>query len=198
MGRFAQENGGGSDFAPAPVGNHAGRCIRLIDLGTQTGEYQGKPITRNQVMVVWELPDELMEDGKPFTVSKFYTNSLHEKAALRADLVAWRGRDFTSDELGKFDLESILGAPCLVNVVHTERGKAKVTGVAKLPKGMKIADAVNPLFSFWLDEFDAAAYETLGKGLQKIIAQSPEYRAATSSRSQPSGIPEPEMEDVPF
>jgi hypothetical protein len=197
MGRFAQEGNGGGDFEAAPVGNHAARCIRIIDLGTQTGEYQGKTTRRNQVMVMWELPDEPMADGKPFTVSRFYTNSLHEKSTLRADLISWRGRDFTGEELQRFDLQSILGAPCLVNVVHSESGKAKVTSVAKLPKGMTISGAVNPPMAFWLDEFDAEVFESLGKGLQAIIAKSPEYQSAVSRQ--------PEMatagggdDDIPF
>jgi hypothetical protein len=109
MGRYANDTGGG-DFQHAPIGTHAARCIRLIDLGTQQGEWQGKPTFKNQVLVMWELPDELMEaqdDGqpRPFIVSKFYTNSLSEKANLRKDLTTWRGRDFTDDELDRFDLQ---------------------------------------------------------------------------------------------
>src|SRR4051812_4472100 len=119
MGRYAQDNGGG-DFQSAPVGTHIARCIRLIDLGTQQGEWMGKPTHKNQVLVMWELPNEMMqtEDGdKPFIVSKFYTNSLGEKANLRKDLTTWRGRDFTDDELNKFDLQTILGAACMLSVV---------------------------------------------------------------------------------
>jgi hypothetical protein len=200
MGRFANTTGGGGDFAQPPQGNHAARCVGLIDLGTQRGEYQGKTTVRNQVMVRWELPDELMEDGKPFTVSKFYTNSLHEKSSLRADLIGWRGRDFTAEELQKFDLQSVLGAACLINVIHNDKGKAKVTAVAKLPKGMSIAGAVNPLFAFWLDDFDAEQFSLLGKGLQAIIEQSPEYRAATSGARQPelATAGDVDEDDIPF
>ena len=197
MGRFANTSGGG-DFAQAPVGNHAARCVKLIDLGTQVGEYQGKKTVRNQVMVSWELPDELMDDGRPFIVSQFYTNSLNEKARLRADLIGWRGRDFTPEELQKFDLQSILGAPCLVNVVHNDKGRAKVTAVAKLPKGMSIPSAINPPMAFWLDAFDPEVFDTLGKGLQAIIEQSPEYKAAVSADVRQ---PEPAMagdDDIPF
>ena len=66
MGRYAKDAGGG-DFAPAPAGNHIGRCIKVIDLGTQHSEYQGKPTVRNQVFIQWELCEEKMDDGKPYS-----------------------------------------------------------------------------------------------------------------------------------
>lgn len=173
MGRYASDSG--EHFEQAPAGNHVARCIRLIDLGTQRGEYQGKPIVRNQVLVTWELCNEMMEDGKPFSVSRFYTNSLNEKANLRADLESWRGRAFSPEELVKFDLQGILGKPCMLNVVHSDKGKAQVSSIATLPKGMTAPEPVNPLLAFWIDEWNQATFDGLGDGLKKIIMQSDEF-----------------------
>ena len=185
MGRYATETGGG-DFQHAPVGTHVARCIRLIDLGTQQGEWMGKPIFKNQVLVMWELCNEMMEgeEKKPFIVSKFYTNSLSEKANLRKDLEQWRSRPFTHPELLKFDLQSILGAACLLSVVEKGGGKegVKVSGVMKLPKGQEAPAAKNEAFVFWLDEFDATRFESLSDGLKKIIQKSPEYGEATGEK----------------
>lgn len=205
MGRYAQDTGGG-DFQHAPVGTHVARCIRLIDLGTQQGEWQGKPTHKNQVMVMWELCNEMMEvDGqqKPFIVSKFYTNSLGEKANLRKDLTVWRGREFSDDELSRFDLQSILNAPCMVSIVEKGNGKegVKVAGVMKLPKGQDAPAAQNKTFAFWLDEFDAAVFETLSDGIKKIIQKSPEYQEAIGTkqpRSQPKGHFDDLEDDIPF
>jgi hypothetical protein len=205
MGRYAQETGGG-DFQQAPVGTHVARCIRLIDLGTQEGEYQGKKTMRNQVLVMWELCNEMMEiegQQKPFIVSKFYTNSLSEKANLRHDLIQWRGRDFTPEELGKFDLQSILGAPCMISIVANDKGKHKVGGVMKMPKGTPAPEAMNPLFAFWLDEFNQASFDGLSDGIKKIIQRSPEYVEATQGkqpRSQPAkaGSFDDMEDDIPF
>jgi hypothetical protein len=176
MGRFASDSGGG-DFAEAPAGNHIARCVALIDLGTQHGEYQGKPVIRNQVLIKWELCNEHMEDGRPFTVGRFYTNSLSEKSNLRPDLESWRGRPFTPEELVKFDLQMVLGAPCMVQVVHNDKKKARVASIASMPNGMKAPNAVNKPTAFWLDEWDLEAYEALPDGLKKIIQQSDEYKA---------------------
>ena len=204
MGRFASNKGGG-EFQQAPIGTHIARCIRLIDLGTQRGEYQGKVTMRNQVLVMWELPQELAtegeQEGKPFIVSKFYTNSLHEKAVLRHDLVTWRGRDFTKEEEAQFDLQNILGKPCMVAVVHNENGKSKVSAVMSMPKGQVCPPAVNDLLAFWLDEFNADVFEGLSDGLKDIIKKSPEYAAAMApppDGTKSNGSAADFDEDIPF
>src|ERR1700685_4504260 len=96
----------GGDFEQPPIGTHMARCVRVIDIGTQRGEYQGKVNIRRQCIIAWELPTELMSEGdsagKPFIVSRFYTASLGKKANLRADLQNWRGREFTEEELSGF------------------------------------------------------------------------------------------------
>ena len=208
MGRYSQETGGG-DFQQAPVGTHIARCIRLIDLGTQAGEYEGKVNSRNQVLITWELCNEMMETdegAKPFIVSKFYTNSLNEKATLRHDLAQWRGRDFTDEEGKKFDLQTILGHPCMLSVIANEKGKSKVGAVMKLPKGQTAPEATNKPFAFWLDEFNRSVFETLSEGIKKIIQKSPEYQALSAplpSVGQPAtqskrGTFDDIEQDIPF
>lgn len=191
MGRFASDTGG-SDFQQAPAGSHVARCIRLIDLGTQTSEYQGQVNHKSQVLVSWELCHELYdyEDEnkqrvqKPFLVSAFYTNSLGEKANLRKDLISWRGRDFTKEELEKFDLQTILGAPCIVSVVLNDKGKAKVEGVLKLTKGTEAPNCVNKPYAFWLDEFNKDVFDNLSKGIKEIIEKSPEYQEIAKGKTK--------------
>jgi hypothetical protein len=182
MGRYAKDAGGG-DFQQAPAGNHVARCIKLTDLGTQHGEYQGQPNVRNQVLVTWELCNEQMTDGKPFIVSHFYTNSLNEKATLRAHLEAWRGRQFSEAEVKSFDLMNIIGKPCMVTVVMNDKGKARVASVASMPKGIPAPEPVNKLSAFWIDEWDQAAFDAMPKGIKAIIEQSDEYKARQGNGS---------------
>lgn len=199
MGRYASDAGGG-DFKQAPQGNHVARCIALIDLGTHHDEYEGKPIVRNQVMVRWELPNEMEEfsgERKPMIVSKFYTNSLSEKANLRKDLESWRSRAFTIEELMKFDLMNILGKPCMLSVVHTEKGKAKVASVAALPKGFDCPPQFNQSVSFWIDEWDQAKFDKLPKFYQEQIMDSDEYKKSAGDWTPQSKV-KTEDEDVPF
>ena len=208
MGRYASDTGGG-DFQPAPEGTHLARCVGLVDIGTHHGEYQGTPTVRNQVIVRWELPNETIEiDGRaePMLVSKFYTNSLSEKANLRKDLVSWRGREFTDIELDKFDVQNILGKPCLLSVVHTDKKKAKVTAVSGLPKQMVCPPAVNPVTAFWIEDWsgdpDAEAFLALPKGFRELILQSDEVKAMNAPKVAASvaGVKHVDQldDDIPF
>lgn len=199
-----KDNGGG-EFEQPPAGTHIARCVRVIDLGTQKGEYQGKATYKRQVIIGWELPSELMAEGdfagKPFTVGRFYTASLSEKANLRKDLANWRGRDFTDEELGGFAAKNILGKPCMLSLTMNDKNKIRVTGVMALPKGTPVPEQVNPSVYFSLEpgEFTAASYEALSEGIRKIIALSPEYQENVKPGSaKPAGKFDDMDDDIPF
>lgn len=134
----------GKSIEPVPAGVHQAVCYGVIDLGTQD---PGNPQYRaaRKVMICWELPHETIstEDGpKPRIISSEYTMSIGKKATLRGILESWRGRPFTNDELGGFDLKNIIGANCLLNIVHKpgkadpSRIYARIQGVMPLTKGM--------------------------------------------------------------
>lgn len=133
---------GGQAFTPTPVGVHQAVCVDVIDKGIVEVTYQGKTKKQHKISVAWQV-DELRDDGKPYLVYKRYTLSLNEKATLRKDLESWRGRAFTRDEEAGFDVESVLGANCLINVQHNTVGDktyANVVSIMPLVKGMpKIA-----------------------------------------------------------
>lgn len=204
MGRYATEGGGGSDFKPAPAGTHLARAFRLIDLGTHHGEWQGAPTVRNQVFIGWELPDELDSFGdkmQPYTVGRFFTNSLSEKSNLRPLLESWRGKAFSVEELMKFDLETIVGQPCMLTVVHEQKDgktKAKVVSAAKLPKNMTAPPQINPSQVFWIDEWNSATFEQLPEGFQKIIKESDEYKQRMMPARNGNAPPIDDDDSIPF
>jgi len=184
------------DFQRPDPGTYLARCVRIVDIGTQYGEYQGKPNARRQIVMVWELPTELIETGdyagQPSTVSKFYTLSLNEKATLRHDLENWRTKAFTADELAGFDMANVLGVPCMVTLTPTESGKIKVSGVTAPPKGTKVPKQITPsvMFSLEPDEFDAAIYAGLSEWFRETIAKTPEYQALTGHQHDEAGRPQ--------
>jgi len=194
---------GGGDFEQPPVGTTVARCVKIIDIGTQKGEYQGKATSKRQCIIGWELPNELMGEGehagKPFTVSKFYTASLGEKANLRKDLENWRGRAFTEQELAGFESKNILGKPCMLSLTLNDKNKVRVSGVMAVPKGMNVPEQFNPTVYFSLDDFDPAVYEGLSDGIKKMIAASPEYVSAMQRGPRPAPGSIGDMEDdIPF
>ena len=129
----------GENFVLCPAGTHAAVCVDIVDVGIVESEFNGEKKKQHKVRVVWQI-DETQDNGKPFTASKRYTLSLHEKAALRKDLESWRGRPFTNQELEGFDLENLLSIAALVNVIHEQKnGKTydNVTTIMRLPKAME-------------------------------------------------------------
>lgn len=169
-------------------------CSMLVDLGDQYSEKFGK--TSRKVLIGWELPGERLDNGEPRRLSNTYTASLNAKGNLRKDLVSWRGRDFTPDELKAFDLRNVVGVPCMISVIHkvgqdgTKR--AVIGGVMKLPKGMAPAAPSSAPVIFDLDAPDAAArMGELPEWIQSRIKESETWKAmadeAQYARSEERG-----------
>jgi hypothetical protein len=107
----------GNNFSPPPAGSHVARVDQVLDLGLQKNPFKGTE--ERKVKIRFELPNELMSDGKPHVVSKFLTVSLHEKASLRKVIKGILGRDLTKKEDDEgYDIFQILGKSCLVTLIH--------------------------------------------------------------------------------
>lgn len=210
MGLTATDKGG-ADFAPAPRGTHIARCCWVIDLGTQTHPQYGDSY---QVLIGWELPNARIEDGErkgePYFISKFYRLSLHEKANLRRDLEAWRDKGFTKEELAGFDVRKLAGIPCQLTIIHEEKKdggtRAKVSGVAGLPHGMKPAQVPaqeNPSRVYVIEEHDDETFNALPEWVQKKVNESQErqgarYRPEPPPAGDDAFHPDPDDSEVPF
>lgn len=181
-------------IAPVEEGTHLGVCSMLIDLGMQYSEVYKK--SQRKVLIGWELPDETIEiDGemKPRVLSKRYTANLSEKSNLRKDLASWRGRDFTPDELKAFDLKNIVGASCLLTIIHSKNGEktyANIQSVVKLPKGMAKQALSEPPVVFDLDTDPLERVEDMPAWIAELIKKSETYQAritppVTAANNQP-------------
>jgi len=133
------------------AGTYAGVCCGIVDLGTQQSVYNGEERFRSELLIIFEIPDELIEingENKPRQVSRRFAKSVNEKSSFRAFLKSWRGYDFTESELEDFDMRSMLGAPGLLNIVHNvskSNGNtyAHLDGASKPMKGMSVGKAEN-------------------------------------------------------
>lgn len=198
----------GADFELTPAGTHHAICIRVIDLGTQESAFNGRK--QHRVRVVWELPDEIMKDGRPFSASKTYTWSMHKKAALRQHLEAWRGQPFAEKDFGPdgFNIKNILGKCCTLNVSHDEKNGetyAFVAAVGKAMKGHVQAPPLNPCLYLWLEPalFSTQIFETLGERLRDTIMRSPEFQSIVSGKplekpADDRSPPDDLNDDIPF
>ena len=154
MAIVASDSGGSDyEYVPVPEGMHDAICYKLVDAGTNWNEFQGEKNKQHSVFVWWELPKTRTEDDRPMSVFKEYRLSLHEQAALRRDLQAWRNNQFTPSELESFDLTAIVGVSCKISVGRTSGGKDKVTGVYCADGGPKKAATENEQVIFDLEDY---------------------------------------------
>jgi len=157
---------GEKEYEKPPLGMIQAVCVFFHDIGTQRGEYMGEPTVRKQVIVTWELAEKITTGeftGKPFLMSKYYTQSLSEKATLRKDLENWRGKTFTEDELNGFSLKKIIGANCFLNLTENKNKRVVISAITPLPKGVQpisITDAIpTEKFLAWIDRERAKSDE---------------------------------------
>ena len=200
---------GGSNFKKIPQGNYVARCYQMILLGTFEETFEGKTRTLTKVRLVWETPTEtavFVEDKgeQPFSVSKDFTLSLDEKANLRKCLDSWRGKAFTEDEAKKFNIAKLVGVPCMLNVIHTEKnGKTyvNIAAVSPMPKGFECPKQVNNSCVWSVLQPNWNVFKTFPEWLQRKIKESKEFALLTEPTVTTAVSSEQEVaqvDDLPF
>ena len=167
-------------------GVHVARCIRCIDLGTQSSNFAGETKAQRKLQVTFELlGEEKQTNGEPFLVSRRFTASMNEKSSLRGFVESWLGRKLiAADFNGGFDIGDLLNRHAQLNLVETERDGKKyvnIQSITPLPKGMAVPGGHNEVVFFDLDGPDWTVFESLSQGLKDAISQSPEYQKLTSA-----------------
>jgi len=115
--------GSGGDFPILDEASYVARIYSVVDIGihqTNFGEKQ-------QIIVTWELPTELSDEGLPHAISKFYTLSLNDKANLRKDLEKMKVK-IPQEKLNQQDFidslfEKMLGTTCQLSISVYENKK---------------------------------------------------------------------------
>ena len=166
------------DFEPVAAGSHIAVCDMVVYLGIQPGSGL-YPAPKPQLFIRFEIPAERIEyekDGKkitgPAVIGKTYTASMNEKANLRHDLESWRGKQFSDEEAGDFDVAAILGKPCMISVIHKQKGDktyANIGNIGSLPKGISPKTIVAEQTPIYYGEDNIDAYQKLPEWLRKKI-----------------------------
>jgi hypothetical protein len=184
MGITAKSTGVKRDLIPAD--NHVAICVKMIEIGTTTENVMGTVKHLHKVRIGWELPNEtkVFDEAKgaqPLVIDKEYTLSLADKANLRKDLKSWRGRDFTEEELKNFDISNLLGAPCMLNIVHTPSKKdasvfyEDISSISKMPKGSIKPEQHNPNYLLSYEDWDEEKFQALPDFIKNKMITTPEY-----------------------
>jgi len=186
MAIYAEKTEG--NYQTVSPGMYVARCISMIELGTIKEKYQDQEKIVQKVMIRWELPTEktVFDPAKgeePFSVSKKYTLSMHEKSTLRKDLESWRGKGFTEEQAQRFDITKLLGIPCNLNIIHkpsqTNPGKnvTIISSISPLMKGQVCPDQINPTKVLSYDNFNWNLFNSLSDYTKDIIKSSVEFQS---------------------
>ena len=134
-------NSSTSTFAPCPEGVHSAVCVDCIDLGVKETQYGPK----RKLRMVFEIADR-MENGKPYSVSRSFTASLHQKATLSNFLSKWRGRAVSEGEEIDFDKLITANATLVVSHMVGETGKtfACIDAISKPTKKLAPSGSYDP------------------------------------------------------
>jgi hypothetical protein len=145
----------GGNFEPHPEGIHPAVCVGVLDLGLVETEFQGQRSLKPKVKVTFES-EAKTSDGKPCTVSKSFTASLHPKSNLSAFIGKWRGRPVLPGET--ISLDKLIGACCTLVISHQKNmvGKtyASIDAVSKptrkvTPSGTYDPEAARQRYADW-------------------------------------------------
>jgi hypothetical protein len=208
-----------STFKIVPPGTHLGRLYKLVDIGTQQGEWKGVIKHQRKVIFHFELFGEdetgaplTRDDGKPLIITKYYNNTFYKESTLRKHLQSWLKIDF--DTLAEpFKAEDLLGKYAMVSVSQYKGKsgdmKASIDSLSAVPTMVSkhgLPEGVNELFMFNLDKFDSEKFNKLSEGVKGMIELSPEYRGLMQrsgnkqeqSESKQEDFSDDMNDDIPF
>jgi hypothetical protein len=215
---IAKNNGVQRD--PVPAGMHVARCYSIVEIGTVTQEIKGTLKSLYKIQITWELPNIKKvftpEKGEqPLVISEDYNLSMYGQSNLRKMIESWRGKGFTDDEANKFDVSTLIGVPCMVNIINKpsadgQKVYSDITGVMRMPKEIVAPHQCNKSVILCYDNFDTALFESLPLFLKAKIMATPEYAAMINKAAgsvhgvtpmppapRPEDITEP-IDDLPF
>jgi hypothetical protein len=109
----------GGTFTPCPEYTGRAVCVDITPLKAYETEYG----TKQKFKIAFELDmiDKSRNPVQPWVVMTApMTASLHEKAGLTKFLKDWHGRALTAEETTSLDLDSLIGRPATVVIVHEQ------------------------------------------------------------------------------
>jgi len=192
---------GNGTYEQLDEGMYPAIAVLIAGVGTQRTPFKnddGTDKVQKKMIVQWETEKGL--------IAKEYTVSLNEKANLRKDLESWRGKRFTDEELKGFDMSTLLGKGCTIQVMHNDNGYAKVANV--LPVTNKDFKAKKPAILFDIDNYKDVDLDKLPAWIQKKVNESFEAREKSgkvvttdefSHKDMPADLDEQiSLDDIPF
>ena len=163
---------------PVEPGVYMAVCVGVVDLGEQYSEMYKS--YSNKVKFVWALPSETIEvEGKTEErqLSREFSIATKKTSKLRTFLGSWNSKNYTDEEYMELDLFEQVGKACQLNVVLNDTGEyANVDSVMPIPKGIPAPVSKTAFFTWDMDAWDDAVFETLPEWTREQIKKSTQYQ----------------------
>jgi len=144
MGITVSTKPSGGTFTPCPEYTGRAVCVDITPLKAYETEYG----TKQKFKIAFELDliDQSRNPVQPWLVTTApMTPSLHEKAGLTKFLKDWHGRALTPEETVSLNLDSLIGKPATVVIVHEQsRDGTKTFSNIKLIMPHKSGEPLKP------------------------------------------------------
>jgi len=166
----------GGTFAPCPEYTGRAVCVDITPLKTYETEYG--PKQKFKIAFELDMIDKTRNPVQPWVVMTApMTASLHEKAGLTKFLKDWHGRALTAEETTSLDLDSLIGRPATVVIVHEQsQDGTKTFSNIKLIMAHKNGEPLKPS-GLWIRMEDRPAKED---GQVKTVAPATAATVAIS------------------
>ena len=105
----------GKNFIPPPKGLWQAVCVDVEDLGLQQTPFGDKDKVRLTFQITERTPA-----GKRHEPRRPLNSNTHEKSTLRRFVEVLERRSFSTKEQQDYDLETLLGKNCLLQLVHVQ------------------------------------------------------------------------------
>jgi|GEM_PF-557728 len=162
---------------PLPGGTYPAICIGVADVGDQF--YQQYENTSRKVAFTFEIPSEADGSGNPRQLTKYYTFSDSKKSKMRPLLNSWTNKNMSEQEMREFDLFSLIGSSCLINISITkDRQYNDIEAVMSLPKGIPPLQSATPAIRYDMDVdgFEGEVWDGLPNWVKEKIQKSKQYQ----------------------
>jgi len=144
MGITVSTKPSGGNFTPCPEYTGRAVCVDITPLKAYETEYGIKQ--KFKIAFELDLIDSSRNPAQPWVVMTApMTASLHEKAGLTKFLRDWHGRALTAEETVSLNLDSLIGRPATVVIVHEQsRDGTKTFSNIKLIMPHKSGEPLKP------------------------------------------------------
>ena len=144
MGITVSTKPSGGNFTPCPEYTGRAVCVDITPLKAYETEYGVKQ--KFKIAFELDLIDQSRNPVQPWVVMTApMTASLHEKAGLTKFLRDWHGRALTAEETVSLNLDSLIGRPATVVIVHEQsRDGTKTFSNIKLIMPHKSGEPLQP------------------------------------------------------